>query len=297
MTNQSKAYFYAALAVVFWSTAASAFKLTLRVISNFELLLYSTFFSALAFLLVLVFQGRLSEIGRFRPREYFNSAVLGFLNPFLYYFVLFSAYQMLPAQEALPLNLTWPIVLVLLSIPVLGHRLSFASVLAFAISFLGVLVIATRGDLASFRLSNPVGVALAVASSVVWSLYWIGNVKDKRGEVPKLFLNFSFGFLYCLAAGVVTGGLQFVPLSGLIGSIYIGLFEMGFTYIFWMKALRYSTSPGKVSILMYIVPFTSITLIALVVGESLMISSVLGAVLIISGIVIEKRLEKRPFAR
>jgi drug/metabolite transporter (DMT)-like permease len=131
----------------------------------------------------------------------------------------------------------------------------------------------------------------------VWSLYWIGNVKDKRREVPKLFLNFCFGFLYCLAAGALSGQLQLIPISGFAGSLYVGLFEMGFTYIFWMKALRYSTSPGKVSILMYIVPFTSITLIALVVGERLMVSSILGAVLIFSGIVIEKRLEKRPFAR
>ena len=34
----------------------------------------------------------------------------GFLNPFLYYIILFKAYSLLPAQEALSLNYTWPLV-------------------------------------------------------------------------------------------------------------------------------------------------------------------------------------------
>ncbi|NJK98814.1 MAG: EamA family transporter, partial [Bacteroidales bacterium] len=49
--------------------------------------------------------------------------MLGFLNPLLYYLVLFKAYSLLPAQIAQPLNYTWPLILVILSIIFLSKNI------------------------------------------------------------------------------------------------------------------------------------------------------------------------------
>lgn len=293
MERQRKAYIYALCAITAWSTVASAFKISLRYLSSVELVLYASFVSALTYFITLVLQGRLPEVRDITASDLWHSAYLGFLNPFLYYFILFKAYSILPAQEALPLNLIWPIVLVLLSIPLLKQKVSVFSIFAFLVSFAGVFVIATRGDLLSFRFSDPLGVGLATGSSVIWALFWIGNVKDKRRETPKLFLNFVFGFAYCLIAAAFMGELRLPPWQGLAGAVYVGLFETGVTYIFWLKALQYSTSAERVSILVYIVPFTSMTVIALVIGETILMSSIIGAVLIVFGILLQKWLKRR----
>jgi hypothetical protein len=58
-------------------------------------------------------------------RDIICSVGLGFLNPFAYYFVLLQAYDLLPAQEAQPLNCTWAITLSLLSVPLLKQPLRF----------------------------------------------------------------------------------------------------------------------------------------------------------------------------
>ena len=42
--------------------------------------------------------------------------ILGLVNPFLYYLVLFKAYDLLPAQEAQAINYTWALMLAFLSV-------------------------------------------------------------------------------------------------------------------------------------------------------------------------------------
>ena len=293
MKNQSKAYFFAILTVISWSTIASCFKITLRYLSNVEVVLYATFFSLLVLAIVLAYRGKLVETLKSPWKDYKKSAWLGFLNPFLYYFILIKAYELLPAQEAQPINMIWPIVLVIMSIPILGQRPPWQSHIGFIISFAGVFVIATRGDIFSFQFSDPWGVALATGSSVIWAMYWLGTMKYEKEEISKLFLNFLFGLVYCLVAAIAMGEIRMPPWEGIAGAAWAGLFEMGLCFVFWLKALQYSTSADRVAILVYIVPFTSMMLVGLIVGESIQVSSVLGAVFIISGILIQKYLSKR----
>src|SRR5512145_409304 len=93
------AYAYALVAVVFWATAASAFKISLRHVGVMPLLLFASVTSAAVFFAYLAASGRLRLLRSFTGRDYLWSAGLGFLNPFLYYVVIFKAYTLLPAQE------------------------------------------------------------------------------------------------------------------------------------------------------------------------------------------------------
>ena len=183
MANQKKAYIYGLVTVLLWSTVATAFKLTLAHLDHIQLLLYAMLTSTLVLTLVLKAQGRLGLLFSFTPRQYLVSAGFGFLNPFLYYLILFKAYDLLPAQEAQPLNYTWAVALALLSIPLLGQKMRFTDFAATSICYAGVVVISTRGDLAGLHFANPFGVFLALASTVIWALYWIFNTKDTRDPV------------------------------------------------------------------------------------------------------------------
>jgi drug/metabolite transporter (DMT)-like permease len=202
--------------------------------------------------------------------------------------VLFKAYSILPAQEAQPLNFVWPITLVLLSIPLLKQKIKSKDILATFICFAGVLVISTRGDIFGFRFTNITGVCLATGSSVVWALFWIYNVRDKRDEVIRLFLNFVFGSAMTFLLMLILGDLHNQNLPGLLGGVYIGLFEMGITFLLWLKALRLSKTTAHVTNLIYMVPFLSLVLIHFSVGETIFASTIVGLVFIISGIVLQR---------
>lgn len=293
MHNQTKAYFYAFLTVGIWSTVATAFKLSLRSLSPLELVSWASLISTVALGIVLIAQGKVGLLLRSRKRDITLSALLGALNPFAYYLLIFIAYSLMPAQEAQPLNITWPIVYVLMAALFLHQKVSGPSLLAFLVSLAGVAVIATRGDLLSLHFNSPAGVSASLTSAIVWALYWIASVRDHRDEVVKLFTGFLFGTLYCFIALTLTGGLRLPPLEGFAGAVYIGVFEMGITFIFWMKALKYSERADRVAILIYIIPFVSMNIVALFVGEAVQFSSVIGAALIVAGILLQKRLDRR----
>ncbi len=289
MKNQKKAYAYALLAVLCWATVASAFKLSLDHLGSDSLVLYS----AGVALLFLGVYGSISrsffELSRWRATDFVRSAILGGLNPFLYYVILFRAYDLLPAQEAQPLNFTWPIVLVVLSAVLFGQPIRLVSYLALLVSFCGVVVIATHGNPLDFRLSDPAGVTLALVSTIIWALYWLYSSNDERNPVNRLFVNFCFGFLYVLAYCAIFGTLELPDLHGMMGSVYIGLVEMGLAFVFWLKALRLSRTTAEVGSLIYLTPFLSLIVISIVVGEKILDATWLGLVLIIGGIVIQNR--------
>ena len=288
MTDQRKAYIYAIAAILMWSTMATAFKLTLRFVDSFQMVVLSAFFAFAIVFCILLVRGKVPLLFSFRPRQYLGSALLGLLNPFLYYVVVLAAYSRLLGQEAMVLNYVWPIVLVLLSALLLGQRLGPKTLLALLLSFLGVVLIATRGKLGALRFSDPLGVGLAVGSSLFWSLFWILNVKDKRDEDIKLCLNFFFGFAYALITVALVRGLSWPSPAGLAGTAYVGLFEMGVTFLLWLKAMQLTRTTALIGNLVFISPFLSLVFLHLVLGERLFPSTFAGLVLIVGGILIQR---------
>lgn len=288
MEKQKQAYTYAIIAVLLWSTVASAFKISLRYLDFLQLLFCASIISIIILSVVLLIQNKLILFKEYSPKDYLHSALLGFLNPFLYYVVLFKAYSLLPAQEAQPLNYTWPIMLVLLSIPLLKQKIRRKDALAIIIGFIGVVIIGTRGDLTRLRFSNPLGVFLAVGSSVIWALFWIYSVKDARDEVAKLFLNFVFGFIFVLIATLLFSRVTIPQFNGLLGVTYVGSFEMGITFVLWLKALKLSKTTAKVSNLIFLAPFISLIPIRFILGEKILSSTIIGLSCIVTGIIIQQ---------
>jgi len=288
MATQKKAYLYACITVLFWSTSASAFKISLRYLDVLPLLFYASLVSTAALFLNLLFLKKLNLLKAFSKKDYLYSALLGFLNPFLYYAVLFKAYSMLLAQEAQPLNFIWPITLVLLSIHLLKQKIKPKDILATIISFIGVFIIATRGDILGFRFTSPTGVLLATGSSVIWALFWIYNVKDKRDEAVRLFLNFAFGSVFIFLSMLLFARVEIPKLQGIFGAAYIGLFETGITFLLWLKALKLSKTTAHIANLIFLVPFLSLVVISLVVGEQILSSSIIGLIFIVGGIILQK---------
>jgi drug/metabolite transporter (DMT)-like permease len=278
------------MAILFWSTIATAFSLALTELSVFQLMTGASLTSVVCLFLILVFQKKTSLFRTTTSKQWRNSALLGLLNPFVYYAVLLKAYSILPAQEALVLNYIWPVTLVLLSIPLLKQKIGYKSILSILLSFSGVLVIVLKGTLSSFSFSNWYGDLLALSSSVIWALFWIFNIRDHRDETEKLFLNFLFGFIYSEIAWIWVDGFSIPGIKGAMAAVYIGLVELGITFVLWLKALRYSGSTAKVSQLVYLSPFISLFFIRGIIGEAILPSTIAGLILIITGILLQQKI-------
>lgn len=293
MDKQRQAYLYAIPAVVFWSTVATAFKIALSSINFLQLLFYSSFVAVVALFVIILLQGKLNLFKKLTTKDYFRYILTGFLNPFFYYVVLFKAYSILPAQIAQPLNYTWPIMLVLLSIIFLKQKISLKSIIAILVSFFGVVIISLQGNVHSFKITNTFGVLLALGSSIIWAAYWIINVKDKNDEAIKLFLSFAFGFVFIFIANIIFTKIIIPDFTGLSAAIYVGLFEMGITFFLWMKALQISQTNDKICNLVYLSPFVSLIFIHFIIGETIYFTTFIGLTFIVAGILMQNFLDKK----
>lgn len=293
MDKVRKSYLYAILAILFWSTVPTAFKISLEELSILPMLTIAAFTSTLVLLIALLAGNKASLLIKSTPKELLYSAILGFINPFGYYIILLKAYQLLPAQIAQPLNMIWPIILVFLSVPILGQKIEKKSFIALFISFAGVYVIASQGRIFSPGNSDTKGVLLATGSSILWAVYFILNVKDKRDESVKLFLNFLFGSIYLIIVMTISGNWQSVAgVKGVISSVYIGIFEMGITFLLWLKSLQLASTTDKVSNLVYLAPFISLIFVHYILHEPVYYTTPVGLLLIIFGIIVQNRRTK-----
>lgn len=293
MTDQHRATAYALAAVLFWSTVATAFKLSLNYLSPVELLLYATLVSTAVLALILFRQKKIGQVFQCSRREYLLSLLLGFLSPFLYYLILFKAYNLLPAQQAQPINYTWAITLSLLSVPLLKHRIGWQHWLALIVSYFGVVVISTEGRPLELHFTDPFGVALALVSTVIWALYWIYNTRDKRDPVVALFVHFLFSLPFILAYYLLIEGGRMVPWPGILGATYVGLFEMGICFVLWLMAMRLTDNTARISNLIFLSPFLSLVFIHYLLGEEILAGTFVGLMLIIAGLLIQ-RIKTKP---
>ncbi len=272
--------------ILLWSTVASAFKIAMIEITYLNMLFYSSIFSVISIFIFILVRKRIKHL-RLNRIEIIKAAGIGIINPFIYYNVLFKAYDILPAQEAQPLNYTWPIVLAIFSFIFLKDKISFYTIIGIVIAFIGVFIISTRGNPLSFSFSNPLGDILAIGSSIIWASYWIINIRNKDNYDIKLFYYFAFGTIYILIQMLVFGKLEMISMKNIMICAYIGAFEMGVAFILWINILKRVKNRGSVILTIYIIPFLSLVFIQLIVKETIRAYSVFGLTLIIAGIIID----------
>ncbi len=281
MTRDGKAMLYGLGAVGLWSTVATAFKVALAYMSPLELMWLASLVSWALIGVLVARQGLLRQAftGGWR-----TAAWAGLLNPVAYYLVLFGAYDRLPGQEAMALNYTWALTMAFLAVPILGQRLTRIDVLAGLIAYSGVWVIATRGAVFDVAFADPLGVGMALASTLIWALYWLLNARDHRPPLVAQWQNFSVGVPVLTVLLFAGPGLAWHGWAGLGAGVYVGLFEMGIAFVLWQLAVHQVSRTAKVSNLIFLSPPVSLLLLFLVVGEPILVSTLVGLVLILAGL-------------
>jgi drug/metabolite transporter (DMT)-like permease len=290
MKKSSQAYIYAALSVILWGTIPTAFKTALAELSIVTMLGVATLVSMLVLFIIVAATGKLKLLGGTSLRELSWSALLGLINPVVYYLILLTAYSRLPGQVAQPLNMIWPIIIVFLSVPLLHQHIPARSFAALFISLAGVYIISSQGSPFHPGRSDALGVSLALVSSVLWALYFILNVRDKRDEAVKLFTNFAFGSAYMIIAMVLSGSFhEQISFRGAAASVYIGIFEMGITFWLWLRALQLAPTSDKISNMIFFAPFISLILLHFIIGEPVYYTTPIGLLIIIGSVLFQNR--------
>jgi drug/metabolite transporter (DMT)-like permease len=284
MHDERKALSFAVVAVLMWSTVATGFKLGLTVMTPVQLLFAGAAFSTVVFVAAALRSGW--------PRRHLDlkeAALFGLLNPVFYYLVLFEAYDRLPAQIAQPLNYTWAIMLAILAIPVLGQRLTVRTSAGIVVGYLGVVVLLSQGHFDALPDLDPLGVLLAVASTLLWAGYWLFNARSVTEPAALMATSFLLALPVLGVICVAGPGLPALTADTLVYGAWVGFVEMGITFLLWQRALKLSRHAARIGQLIFLSPFISLVLIGAVLGETIHVTSWIGLGIIVVGLLVTGR--------
>lgn len=286
MNSRANAHFNLALCILLWASIPVASKKILAELNNVQMLFYSSVFSALALGALVAGQRKAASLVQYSLRDYAHMGGLGFLGAFLYYVLLYGAFARTSAAEGFILAYTWPILVSLLAVPLLGQKLSALRLTAIAISFCGVAAVVTRGRMLEFQTEHLAGNLLALCGALVFALF---SVLGRRATYDLTLAAFVYFCTALVCAGttiLISGQLALPPLSVWGWILYNGLLVNGVSYLFWFRALEHGDT-FVVSNLLYLTPALSLPLVRLFLNEPVERSAVSGLILIVFGILLQ----------
>lgn len=182
---------------------------------------------------------------------------------FGFHALYFAALALAPPVEANLLNYTWPLLIVLLSAPVLGLPLGPRRLAGVALGAAGAGLLIAGGG-AAFEASAAAGFACALASAVIWAVYSVLAGTRRFAGVPT---GAVAGFCLASAALALAAHLAFEPPPGPIGAsqwaavALLGLGPMGAAFFLWDAGMKRG-DPRLLGTLGYATPVASTLLLA-----------------------------------
>src|SRR3990167_4975370 len=284
-------YVFVSLAALLWGSVAAVAKLLLADLNNVQVLFLSNVFAFLGLLCIVVFKKKMELICSYTKQDYSTFAWMGFLGAFLYTFFLYGALQLLPAQEAFIVNYLWPVLVVVFAVWILKEHITVRKILGIACSFLGVVIVITKGDFVALQFSNVLGILSAVAGAFVFGLFSVLGKTKQYDKLVSMMFYYLFAIFYSLVAVLIFSEIPALSMRELLGLVWLGAFTSGFAFVFWFLALKYGDT-AKMSNIILLTPFISLVYIYFLVGEKILPSSVVGLAVIVLGILIQSSFAK-----
>jgi len=279
-------YIFAGLAVILWGSTAAVTKLLLGGLDSWQVLFFNCLFAFLGLLAVAVLQKKTVLVRGYTKKDFLVFAGMGFLGPFIYTLFLISALSRLPAQEAFIINYLWPVMTVIFAVFLLKEKTTGVKVLGTVVSFLGVVIVVTRGAIWDLQFSNSAGVLFAGAGAALFGLFSVLGKKQIHEKLTSMTIFYFFGALYSLISVILFSDIGRITLTQLAGVVWLGAFTSGLAFVFWFMAFQKGDT-AKMSNLILLTPFVSLVYIYFLLGEKILPSSVLGLLVVVAGIAIQ----------
>ena len=277
------AYINLALCVLLWASIPVATKKILVELDTLQMLFYSTVLSTLVLGLMLIFQKKTGDFKKYNKSQYSSMFFLGFLGNYMYYVFLYGALSKTTASEGFILTYTWPILVLILSFVILKDKVTLQKLVGILISFFGIIIITTKGNISAFNLTNLQGDILALSGAFVFALFSVLGKKFNYDKTISVFIYFLSALIFIIPTVLIFSKIVFPSFGVWLWIIYNGIFVNGISYIFWFKALE-GGETHIVSNLLYLTPFISLIYISIFLNERILISAVVGIVVIVLGV-------------
>lgn len=285
-SKKIKAYTNLMFCILIWAAIPVVAKKSLVELDNFQVLFYSTFFSVVIMGVLVLVQKKQHLVQSLTAKDYSKILPLGFLGNCLYYVLLYGALDLTSASEGFILAYVWPILVLVLSFIILKEDVTVKKIVGVSVSFIGIVVITAKGDMANLVFTNNIGNIMAIAAAFVFALFSVLGKKFNYDQTVSVFLYFASAFISLLPTMFIFSEFVLPSLNVLPWLILNGFLINGISYVFWFKALE-GGETHVISNLLYLTPFVSLIYIRIFLKEEILMTSILGLLVIIAGVLLQ----------
>lgn len=275
-----------------WGGTWVAARYAVQTVAPLGVAVWRFLFAAASLLALVVWKhGRLPALSR---RELWLVLALGATGIFLYNLFFLYGMQHIAAGRGALVVAASPIITLLAAAWLLKEGMTALKALGSLLALAGCLTVIGKGDpLALLGGKVGAGETLILGCAVMWSAYTLlGRLGTQ--SMPALTMTAyasTAGFLMLLAAALLQDPAQLVPgysAGAWIAILFLGLFgtTLGFT---WFSAAVQEIGAQRASIFINLVPVAAVLQGALLLGERLDLSALLGGALVISGVLLTQR--------
>jgi len=286
---KSKNWFLFILIGLIWGTSFLWIKVAVQEISPLVLVGFRTLFAALGLVVFLLIDRKSrmawSEIKPFIP----VFLVLGLVNVAIPWLLISWAEKHIETGVASILNATMPLWTIIISPLVISDdHINLPKLAGLTTGFLGVVLLFLP-SLGKGWSTNLIGQAAVLAATLCYASATIFARKKAHGLNPKIqtFLQFSVSTImvwvmtFFIEKQII---LPRLPLTW-VALLWLGLLGSGLAYIIYFDLLH-RMGPTRLSMVTYIPPVVGVLLGIIFLGEAFHWQSMVGALLILSGIYI-----------
>jgi DME family drug/metabolite transporter len=284
------------VAAVLWGTVGVSTRALFALADTAPL---SVAFCRLAFSLPALGVALLGSAGRggrvpvvAKPRQLGAMALIGVMLA-LYQVCFFGAIQQVGVAVATLVTLcSAPVLVAVLSVVLVGERLTAWLLAALGAALVGTILLASTGSAAEAGADTLTGVLLALGSALGYALMALLSRSVARACQPlvTVTVGFAVGSLIVLPAMLLDGPrLAFPPLGWAI-VVYLGLVPTAFGYVLFTYGMR-TTSATVASVATLVEPLTATLLAWLLFDERIGPLGLAGAVLLLGAMVLLSRKE------
>jgi drug/metabolite transporter (DMT)-like permease len=243
-------------------------------------------FIVLAILLPFAATGLRKKLPLLDGRDWRVLLALGFTGGGLHLALQWLGLHYTTATSGILYLSTSPIFILLMASPLAGERIALRQWIGVAMSFCGVAIIATQGNLGSVGFN--IGDLMALASMMMWAGYtvFLRVRRDSLGTIELLVMVCAFGVVF-MAPWIVWEAF-FNPkidlnLPGSLGVLYSAIGSLLLAYAGWSYVVT-RLGATRAGATMHLMPALGVGLAALFLGEYPRWFHFAGIALILAGV-------------
>ena len=289
-------YFKLVLVTLFWGGTFLATKIAGQYFGPFTGAALRFIFAMLLLMpLVLV---REPSALKMPKQQMIIPAIMGLAGIFGYNYFFFTGLQLVPAARGALIVALNPSMVMLASALSGREALTARRAIGIAISFLGALIVISRGNLAGIAGEISFGDVLMLGCPLTWAVYTLFSRRAAflMSSMATTFWSVAFGLAMLVMASFAenTNWPGVAPVSWL-ALAYLGIFGTVLGFWWYNEGIR-QLGPTKTAIFNNLVPVFGVSLSVLLLNEPLTLPMLLGGFIVISGVILTVTAPAAPIA-